>query len=96
MNYLKKPLLLFFLSGLLYGCSKDDGISVKIPKLENHLDSTSVEDKIDSINKFDSLKLLFTETKPKEFNFIKKTKRKRKKIFNFRSFLKKKKDKNNL
>lgn len=58
MNYLKKALIL---SLFLTSCSKDDGISVKIPILQNHIDSTSIDDKVYS--------------KPKKTNFSKEIKK---------------------
>jgi len=43
VNYLKTALIL---SLFLTSCSKDDGISVKIPILQNHIDSTLINDKV--------------------------------------------------
>ena len=57
MNYLKTALILLL---FLTSCSKDDGISVKIPILQNHIDSTLISDKVYS--------------KPKKTNFSKKIK----------------------
>ena len=59
MDYLKKSVII--LSLFLTSCYKDDGISVKIPILKNHIDSTLISDKVYS--------------KPKKTNFSKERKK---------------------